>query len=58
MKDFVADTHAVIWYLARDKRLSRRAHTAFLKAKSGYGHVISCYSILQIGGNGLVALGL
>ena len=40
MRDFVADTHAIIWYLAEDKRLSRRARTAFLKAKADYGHVI------------------
>ena len=40
MKDFVADTHAVIWYLAKDKRLSRKAHSAFLKARAGYGHVV------------------
>jgi PIN domain nuclease of toxin-antitoxin system len=40
MRDFVADTHAVIWYLAKDKRLSRKARAAFLKSKAGYGHVV------------------
>lgn len=40
MRDYVADTHAVIWYLAKDKHLSRRARSAFLKAKAGYGHVV------------------
>jgi predicted nucleic acid-binding protein len=40
MRNLVADTHAVIWYFAKDKRLSRKARTAFLKAKAGYGRVV------------------
>jgi PIN domain nuclease of toxin-antitoxin system len=29
MKDFVVDTHAVVWYLSGSKRLSRKARTVF-----------------------------
>ncbi len=32
MKKFVADTHAVIWFLGGNKRLSRKAHTIFANA--------------------------
>jgi PIN domain nuclease of toxin-antitoxin system len=40
VKRYVTDTHAVLWYLSGDKRLSRRARTAFLRAKDGYGQII------------------
>lgn len=40
MRDFVADTHAVIWYLSGNKRLSRKARAIFQKAVAGHGHVI------------------
>jgi len=40
MRDFVTDTHAVIWYLSRNKRLSRKTRAIFQKAQAGYGHVV------------------
>ncbi|MFN8455810.1 MAG: PIN domain-containing protein, partial [Anaerolineae bacterium] len=40
MNEFVADTHAVIWYLSGNKRLSHKARTIFQQAKAGYGHVV------------------
>jgi PIN domain nuclease of toxin-antitoxin system len=40
MRDFVVDTHSVVWYLSQDKRLSRRVRDAFVKAIAGYGHII------------------
>ena len=40
MINCVADTHAVIWYLSKNKRLSRKARTIFQQAQAGYGHVV------------------
>lgn len=40
MIDSVTDTHAIIWYLSKSKRLSRKAHTIFQQAQAGYGHVV------------------
>lgn len=40
MRDLVADTHAVIWYLSGNKRLSRKVRTIFQKAVAGHGHVV------------------
>ena len=40
MKDFVADTHAIIWFLARSKKLSPKVRAIFQQAKAGQGHVI------------------
>lgn len=40
MRDFVTDTHAVIWYLSKNKRLSAKARTIFQKAQAGHGHVV------------------
>ena len=40
MTDYVTDTHAVIWYLSKNKRLSRKARAIFQKAQAGYGHVV------------------
>jgi PIN domain nuclease of toxin-antitoxin system len=40
MKDFVTDTHAIIWFLARSKKLSHKVRTIFQQAKAGQGHVI------------------
>ncbi len=40
MKDFVADTHTVIWYLSGNKRLSRKARAIFQKASAGHSHVV------------------
>lgn len=39
MNAFVADTHAVIWYLAKDKRLSHTARAAFSEAQMGQAQV-------------------
>jgi PIN domain nuclease of toxin-antitoxin system len=40
MRDFVADTHAVIWYLSSSKRLSPKVRAIFQKATAGHGHII------------------
>ncbi len=40
MRNFVADTHAIIWYLSRNKRLSHKVRAIFQKAKAGHGHVV------------------
>ncbi|GAB4410207.1 MAG: hypothetical protein Fur0044_03870 [Anaerolineae bacterium] len=40
MSDFVADTHAVIWYLSGSKRLSPKVRSIFQKATAGQGHVV------------------
>ncbi|MCP4538809.1 MAG: type II toxin-antitoxin system VapC family toxin [Chloroflexi bacterium] len=40
MTDLVTDTHAVIWYLSRNKRLSHKARTIFQRAQAGYGHIV------------------
>ena len=40
MSDFVVDTHVVIWYLSKNKRLSRKAQTIFQKAAAGHSHVV------------------
>jgi PIN domain nuclease of toxin-antitoxin system len=39
VNEFVADTHAVVWYLSKNKRLSRRVRTIFERATAGYVHV-------------------
>lgn len=40
MKSFVADTHAVIWYLSGNKRLSGKVRTIFKNAQSGRANVV------------------
>ncbi|MGQ9628298.1 MAG: type II toxin-antitoxin system VapC family toxin [Anaerolineae bacterium] len=35
MKSYVTDTHPLLWYLSRDRRLSRRVRTIFEKADAG-----------------------
>ena len=40
MTDFVADTHAVIWYLSGSKRLSRKVRGVFQKAANGNSHIV------------------
>ncbi len=39
MNGFVADTHAVIWYLSGSKRLSPKVRAIFQKAQTGYAHI-------------------
>jgi PIN domain nuclease of toxin-antitoxin system len=39
MNRAVADTHALIWYLARPKRLGRAASRLFLAAESGRARI-------------------
>jgi len=34
MKRYVADTHSILWYLAKDRRLSKPARSAFQAAKN------------------------
>ena len=36
MKKYVTDTHPVLWFLSKDKRLSRRARTIFKRARDGW----------------------
>lgn len=40
MRQYVADTHALLWYLADDKRLSRAARRAFGEAENGHAHIV------------------
>ena len=40
MTEFVTDTHSIIWFLSKNKRLSGNARTIFLKAQSGYSTII------------------
>jgi len=40
MKKFVADTHAAIWFLGGNKRLSRKAHTIFANALDNRNQII------------------
>lgn len=40
MRDFVTDTHAVIWYLSGSKRLSRKGRVIFQKAATGHNHIV------------------
>ena len=40
MKRYVADTHSITWYLARNRRLSRRARRIFESAEEGYVQVL------------------
>jgi PIN domain nuclease of toxin-antitoxin system len=39
VNEFVADTHAVIWYLSKNKRLSRHARTIFDRAAAGHAQI-------------------
>ncbi|MBN2541500.1 PIN domain-containing protein [bacterium] len=32
---FIADTHAILWFIARDKKLSSKAHDIFKLAEEG-----------------------
>ncbi len=40
MNRYVVDTHALLWYLSRSKRLSRKARSIFLRAHDGHEQVI------------------
>jgi PIN domain nuclease of toxin-antitoxin system len=49
MSAFVADTHAVIWYILDDKRLSKAARTSFDRAvESGDAVYVSAISLVEI----------
>jgi PIN domain nuclease of toxin-antitoxin system len=37
---YIADTHSIIWHLATDRRLSRRARKIFESAEDGYVQVL------------------
>lgn len=39
MKEYVTDTHALLWYLFKNKRLSKRATSVFQKADEGEARV-------------------
>jgi PIN domain nuclease of toxin-antitoxin system len=40
MTAFVSDTHAIVWYLSGNKRLSSRARTIFEKGNAGYNQIV------------------
>jgi len=40
MRRYVADTHSILWYLAKDRRLSRRAQSAFQAAKNDRAQIL------------------
>ena len=40
MKAFVSDTHTIIWYLSRNKRLSSKVRKIFEKANGGYTQIV------------------
>ncbi len=40
MKQYVADTHSMIWHLTQDRRLSRRARKILDSADKGYDQVL------------------
>ena len=39
MKDYVADTHALFWYLSNYPRLGRKASSAFEEAEAGNAYI-------------------
>ena len=40
MKQYVTDTHPVVWYLSGNKRLSRRARTAFQRTHDSWDQIV------------------
>lgn len=40
MKEYITDTHALIWYLGDDRRLSRAALRAFTDAEQGRAFIL------------------
>ncbi len=40
MKRYVADTHSILWYLAKDRRLSRHARSVFQVAKEDRSRIL------------------
>ena len=40
MRHYVADTHSILWYLAKDRRLSRRARSVFQAAKNDRARIL------------------
>lgn len=40
MKEYVTDTHALVWFLAKDKRLSREAYQIFAQATQGRAAIL------------------
>lgn len=40
MRRYVADTHSILWYLAKDRRLSKRARSAFQAAKNDRAQIL------------------
>lgn len=40
MKAFVSDTHTIVWYLSRSKRLSAKVRTIFERANGGYSQIV------------------
>ena len=40
MKRYVADTHSILWYLAKDRRLSKRARSVFQAAKEDLAQIL------------------
>jgi len=40
MRRYVADTHSILWYLAKDHRLSRRARSVFQAAKNDRAQIL------------------
>ncbi len=40
MRRYVADTHSILWYLAKDRRLSKRARAVFQTAKEDRAQIL------------------
>jgi PIN domain nuclease of toxin-antitoxin system len=40
MRRYIADTHSILWYLAKDRRLSRRARSVFQAAKNDRAQIL------------------
>jgi len=40
MRRYVADTHSILWYLAKDRRLSRHARSVFQAAKNDRAQIL------------------
>jgi PIN domain nuclease of toxin-antitoxin system len=49
MSDYVADTHALYWYLTQDRKLGSQARSAFQNAEAGGGLIyVSSISIAEL----------
>lgn len=40
MNVYVTDTHALVWHLTKNKRLSRKARRIFQRADAGFGQIL------------------